>query len=98
MDQLSNFVAHSSHLAQPILRGETSSPVDPGSPQPSASKNSTMPRLLSRRLNPMFVENLMGWPFDWTSTHERSASSAAETELWRSRLHSHLSCLLGEQD
>lgn len=98
MDQLSNFVAHSSHLAQPIQRGETSSPVDPGSRQPSASKNSTTPRLLSRRLNPMFVENLMGWPLDWTSTHEHSASSAAETELWRSRLHSHLSCLLGEQD
>lgn len=98
MDQLSNFVSHSSHLAQQIQRGETSSPVDPGSRQHSASKNSTTPRLLSRRLNPMFVENLMGWPLDWTSTHEHSASSAAETESWRSRLHSHLSCLLGEQD
>lgn len=93
MDQLSNFVAHSLHLAQPILRGETSSPADHGSPQPSASKSSTTPRLLSRRLNPMFTENLMGWPLDWTSTHEHSASSAAETESWRSRLQQRLSCL-----
>lgn len=94
MDQLSNFVAHSLHLAQPILRGETSSPVDPGSRQPSASKNSTTPRLLSRRLNPMFTENLMGWPLDWTSTHEHSASSAAATESWRFRLQQRLFCLL----
>lgn len=94
MDQLSNFVAHSLHLARPIPRGEESSPAGHGSPQPSASKSSTTPRLLSRRLNPMFTENLMGWPLDWTSTHEHSASSAAETESFRSRLQQHLSCLL----
>lgn len=98
MDQLSNFVAHSSYLAQPIPRGETSSPAGHGSPQPSASKSSTTPRLLSRRLNPLFGEHLMGWPLDWTSTHEHSASSASATELWRFKLQQHLSFLLGERD
>lgn len=96
MDQLSNFVAHFSHQAQPTQHGPGSSPDSHGLPQHSASKNSTTHRLLSRRLNPMFVENLMGWPLDWTSTHEHSASSAAATALWRHRLHLHLSALCAE--
>lgn len=50
-----------------------------------------MPRLLSLRLNHYFTENLMGWPLDWTSTHEHSASSAVETELWRFKLQQRLS-------
>ena len=82
MDQLSNFVAHSSHLAQQTPDGETSSPIGPSTP---------------RRLNPIFGEWLMGWPSQWTKA-EPSASSASATALWRSRLQQHLSCLLGEPD
>ncbi len=97
MDQLSNFVAHSSHLAQPISDGLDFSESSHGSHQPSASKSNTTPRLLSRRLNPMFGEHLMGWPLDWTSTHVPSASSASETALWRLALAWQLSCCFGEQ-
>lgn len=82
MDQLSNFVAHSSHLAQPIPNGQESSGSGLSAP---------------RRLNPIFGEWLMGWPTQWTKA-EPSASSALATELWRSQLQQQLSCLLGEQD
>jgi hypothetical protein len=82
--------------AQPTQPGQESSAVSHGSDQRSASKNSTTPKLLSRRLNPMFVEILMGWPLDWTSAHESSASSAAETALWRSKLRQRLCCLFPE--
>jgi hypothetical protein len=51
MDQLSNFVAHSSHLAQPMPDGPPSCGSGPDSPQPS-----------TKRLNPAFGEWLMGWP------------------------------------
>lgn len=84
MDQLSNFVAHSSHRAQIAPSGRESSEISLGLPQHSAEPESA-------RLNPYFVENLMGWLLDWTSTHEHSASSAAATELWRSKLQQRLS-------
>lgn len=74
MDQLSNFVAHSSHQAQPTQPGQTSSSNTPTSP---------------RRLNPAFTEWLMGWPTGWTIAAP-SASSAAATVLWRCKLQQQL--------
>lgn len=50
-----------------------------------------------RRLNPIFVEWLMGWRSQWTNP-EPHACGAAETALWRSKLQQHLSCLLDEQE
>jgi len=84
MDQLSNFVAHSSHLAQPMPDGPPSCESGPASPQPS-----------TKRLNPAFGEWLMGWPVGWTIA-DPSASSASETALWRSALQQQLSCLFNE--
>ncbi len=80
MDQLSNFVSHSSHQAQPTQPGQESSSTGPTSP---------------RRLNPAFTEWLMGWPTGWTIAAP-SASSAAATVLWRCKLHLHLSALCAE--
>ncbi len=79
MDQLSNFVSHSSHQAQPTQHGPESSSSGPTSP---------------RRLNPAFTEWLMGWPTTWT-TAAPSASSAAATESWRRKHRSLLSDLCG---
>ena len=84
MDQLSNFVAHSSHLAQPMPDGQSSCESGPDSPQPS-----------TKRLNPAFGEWLMGWPVGWTIA-EPSASSASETASWRFALQQQLSCLFNE--
>ena len=84
MDQLSNFVAHSSHLAQPTPDGPPSCESGPASPQPS-----------TKRLNPAFGEWLMGWPVGWTIA-DPSASSASETALWSSALQQQLSCLFNE--
>jgi hypothetical protein len=84
MDQLSNFVAHSSHLAQPMPDGQSSCESGPDSPQPS-----------TKRLNPAFGEWLMGWPVGW-SIAEPSASSASETASWRFALQQQLSCLFIE--
>ena len=78
---LSFMVAHSSHQAQPISDGATSSEATPSTP---------------RRLNPIFGEWLMGWPSQWTKA-EPSASSASATALWRLRLAWQLSCCFGEQ-
>lgn len=64
--------------------GQTSLPQDQTSP----------PRL---RLNAQFVDLLMGWYPGWTST-EPTACGAEETALWRSKLQSHLSALLGEPE
>lgn len=86
MDQLSNFVAHSSHLAQPIPDGQTSSESGPDSPQPS-----------QKRLNPAFGELLMGWPVGHTIAEPRDCG-ASEMELWRLKLAWHLSsCLNGRE-
>jgi len=82
MDQLSNFVAYSPQ-AQAIPDGEPSLPQNPGAPQQSA-----------KRLNPYFVSWLMGWPLHWVSTTVQPGFGPVETELWRSRLHYHLCCLL----
>ena len=96
-EQLPNYVEHHfSPQAQPTQPGPESSPDSHGLPQHSASKNSTTHRPLSRRLNPMFVENLMGWPLDWTSTHEHSASSAAATASFRLKLATLLASSLPE--
>lgn len=81
MDQLSNFVAHSSHLAQPTPDGATSSSSGPSSP---------------RRLSPIFGEWLMGWPLQWTKA-EPSASNASATESYRCALQQQLSSLFDEQ-
>lgn len=81
MNQLTNFVAHSSLPALQTQPGPESSSNGPSTP---------------RRLNPIFVEWLMGWPSQWTKA-EPSASSAAATALWRSRLQQHLSSLLEGQ-
>ena len=85
MDQLSNFVAHSSHLAQPMPDGPPSCESGPDSPQPS-----------TKRLNPYFTEWLMGWPEGWTSTTALPASSAAAMALFHCRLRQQLSCLFAE--
>lgn len=78
-----DFAVHvfSSHLAPPTSDGLESLQSTPSTPL---------------RLNPVFAEWLMGWPSQWTKA-EPSASSASATALWRSRLQSQLSCLLGEQ-
>lgn len=83
MDQLSNFVAHSSHLAQPTADGQASSESGPDSPQPSA-----------KRLNPAFVEWLMGWPVGHTIA-EPHACGAEAMESWRSALQQQLCSLFG---
>lgn len=81
-EQLVNFVAHSSHLAQPTPDGETSS---------ISGQNS------HRRLSPIFGSWLMGWPLTWVIA-EPSASSASATESHRSRQQQALLYLFGEQE
>lgn len=84
----------------PTSDGPTSFSSSPGSPLPlplvASASGGTRPDLSTRkRLNPVFVEWLMGWPLFWTNT-EPSASSAEATVLWRSALQQRLSCLLSE--
>lgn len=78
--------------------GMTSSPPAPvisvDGIELSPTENSISER---RRLNPEFVEWLMGWPIGWTST-EPTACDAAAMVLWRSRLRQHLSCLFDEPE
>lgn len=62
--------------------GEQSSPPAPNS---------------RRHLNPLFGAWLMGWPSTWVIA-EPHASSALETELWRSALQSRLSNFFDGQD
>lgn len=82
-DQLPNFVMMNfSHPDQTTPDGQTSSPETPRA---------------ARRLNPVFVEWLMGWPSSWTSAEPRACGAEA-TALWRRRLRQHLSCCLGEQE
>lgn len=82
MDQLSNFVAHSSHQAQLTQDGPPSSSSGPGSP---------------RRLNAEFAGWLMGWRLNWTHA-EPHAFGASETELWRSALRQQLCSFFDGQD
>lgn len=98
-EQLANFVVHQFSPQGPAApTGRTFSPQPLGSLPPSPSKESTTPpkpsRLLSLRLNPYFVEWLMGWPMGWTSPIVRVASSAQETASWHCALAAHLSSLL----
>jgi hypothetical protein len=98
-EQLQNFVAHHfSPLALAAANGLPSSSTAPGSPQPSASKNSMTPRLLQRRLNPYFGELLMGWLPGWTSPLEHSGCDASAMASFHCRLRSRLSSVLGEPD
>ena len=60
--------------------GQESSPKTPSAPL---------------RLNPIFVEWLMGWRMQWTSP-EPHACGAEETALWRSALRSQLSNFFGD--
>jgi hypothetical protein len=98
MDQLANFVAHTDYLHQaPAMPdGQTSSSEVPGTAQHLLPMESDLQPKNSARLNPYFVEWMMGWPLAWTSHTVPSASRHAEMELWRSRLQSGLSQLLGE--
>lgn len=82
MDQLPNFVAYSPQ-AQAIRNGATSSPDGPSSPR--------------LRLNPNFVDWLMGWPDRATST-DLTASDAVEMASFHSKLQRRLSSLLGERE
>jgi hypothetical protein len=50
-----------------------------------------------RRLNPAFGCLLMGWPSWWTNPGITNSAKLAMVS-YRSRLRSHLSSLLGEQD
>jgi hypothetical protein len=68
--------------AQQIQDGQESSPADPTS---------------RRRLNPRFVEWLMGFPLGWTNT-EPTDCDAAAMESWRCRHLSALSLLLDGQE
>lgn len=54
-------------------------------------------RTLPRRLNPMFVCWLMGWPIWWTHP-EQIKSAPAEMELYRYKLQLHLSHLFSAQE
>jgi hypothetical protein len=54
-------------------------------------------RILRRRLNPMFVCWLMGWPMWWTNPAVTNSVKPAMAS-YRSLLQSHLSYLLGEPD
>lgn len=75
LDQLPNFVRHCSHRAQQTPSGQTCS--QPG-------------RTSRRRLNPEFVELLMGWPIGWTRTD--CAVPATEWSRWLPLMRS---CLYG---
>jgi hypothetical protein len=99
MDQLANFVAHTDYLhpAPATPDGDASLSKALGTAQPSPPMESEPPLKNSARLNPYFVEHLMGWPLGWTSHTAPSASRRAEMESWRSKLQSELSQLLGEQ-
>lgn len=83
--------------------GPTSSPSIPGSlppcaPEASASAGMTRPDLLSRtRLNPAFVNWLMGLPPLWTNI-EATSCDAAETALYRCRLQLCLSSFFDASD
>jgi hypothetical protein len=97
MDQLANFVAHTDYLhpAPATPDGQTSSSEAYGTAQHSQPMDSEQPKL-SSRLNPYFVEHLMGWPLGWTSHTAPSASRLAGMALWRYRQAALLSSLLND--
>lgn len=59
----------------------------------SGNLSSSAPQSSSQRLNPAFVCWLMGWP-EWWTHPEATNFGASEMESYRSKLLSHLSCLL----
>jgi hypothetical protein len=76
--------------------GEQSSPSDSTSPlrlppltQTDSNSSTPPPRLLKAKLNPQFVEWLMGWPIGWTG----SGPAATAWCLWRQRMRFALSQL-----
>ena len=73
--QLPNYIAHFWCPPDQTMRvaGPPPSPSGPISPQ---------------RLNPAFVEWLMGWPEGWSSAHSDSASSAMASTRWQQQWHS----------
>lgn len=73
---------HFSHQGQTMNDGQKSSAQDPTS---------------RPRLNPQFVDFLMGWLPGWTST-DPTACGAEEMELYRFKLDLHLSSLLVERE
>ncbi len=78
MDQIPNFVEHSFHYLRP-------------DPQMTAGEKLSSER---RRLNPRFVEWLMGWPIGWTSfEHVETGLSA-----WLLRMRGELSTLCTPND
>lgn len=79
LDQLPNFVAHNF-------------PLPP--PDPSTSTNGGASSPSTRRLNPRFVEWLMGWPIGWTDYD----SAATGFTLWRRRMRSALLRLVPESN
>jgi hypothetical protein len=81
-EQLNNFVQHHFlHPDHPTQHGQESLSAGPG---------------LRRRLNPAFGAWLMNWPWWWTNPGITS-SVKSEMVLYRSKLHTQLSFLLGEQ-
>lgn len=82
------FIAHSpfSPQGQPTQDGLDYSPDSLGLPQPSQTK----------RLNPYFVEFLMGWRAGWTSPIVQPAYAQEEMALYRSALQVRLSSLFAD--
>lgn len=79
-DQLPNFVKfHFTRQVRSSLDGQRLSPTT---------------RTLNRRLNPMFVCWLMGWPIWWTNPAKINFASAAMAS-YRCKLRSHLSASCG---
>lgn len=74
-------VQHSSHQGQPTAKDG-----------PDSSSKSRGSR---RRLNPIFVSNLMGMPW-WLTRTEPLSFAHSEMLLFRSRAASHLRNLFGE--
>ena len=80
LDQLPNFVEYRFSPQDPTAEsGRESSSDGPGS---------------RRRLNPVFVSWLMGWPWHWTAP-EPIACGRAVTEWWRSLAQWHLNTCFG---
>jgi len=69
----------------------TSAPV---ANPPASLLNELLEHLPKRRLNPQFVEFLMGWPVGWTDC----ASPVTGLSLWKSRMRSSLWRLLKQWD
>jgi hypothetical protein len=95
MDQLANFVEHSFRSLPPDQRIGTSGGRSSEEKTGSTTKKPKGWHLISpRRLNPAFVNFLMGSLWWWTRA-ERIRFASPEMESWFSRLRSLLSSLTG---